>query len=615
LLSRRHKNIGLLFYCIILNNSFITSCHAFCRNQPSSRSSSEQSFLRIPERREQQKHQRDSAPLQAEKKMPTGTEIERNNDFKKHDPNRSNRQRSKNRGQNTSGLLKWINYSLDESPIGKLPPKTLKKIIPCINIYAKLAQKRSDAAQSADKLFQRVLAEQKAGSPHAHVSTKLCNSIINVHKQTHSTQGAERAESILIWMDREYITSMTSVPGLPAATNAGVKPDVITFSSCVSAWSKSGNIDAAERATGLLILMETMHRIGHDPELEPNTIIYNAVLEAYARSSGSNINDGEGLKETCAYKAEQILKRMIRLHDTGRYTSVKPDAISYQLVIHAYSKSRLGGAPQRCEHLLKQMEDRRNAFNDVNLIPNAFSYSACINAWAKSREVGSLKAKSAFAIYTYMETRYRELSEVDAKPNVVALTSVLTACAHTRVQSSEDVKEALDISNKVWEILRSGIYGKPNHVTYCTFLTVGTRLYPSSNQQERETRLLAIANIFRDCCKDGMLCEEFLRKMQASLSPVEYEELTGLAHDDNHVVLDNRDLLKEWTRNVKEHNNHALNIKPSIHSNNLQHPNTAQQLQTELSTSHVKQINTMEKFMGSNGHYSRDLTLPAQTTR
>ena len=85
-----------------------------------------------------------------------------------------------------------------------------------------------------------------------------------------------------------------------------MKPNTISFNSVISAWAKSGERGAAQRAESILKRMQELHEAGN-PDVKPNTISFNSVISAWA-------NSGE---RGAAERAEAILKRMQELHEAG----------------------------------------------------------------------------------------------------------------------------------------------------------------------------------------------------------------------------------------------------------------------------------------------------------
>ena len=84
-------------------------------------------------------------------------------------------------------------------------------------------------------------------------------------------KAAERAEEILEWMDRLYKSG-----------NYGVRPDTITFNAVLDAWARSGCYFAAHRAEQILDHMDELYRAGNHG-VKPDTYTYNIHTRTHTR--------------------------------------------------------------------------------------------------------------------------------------------------------------------------------------------------------------------------------------------------------------------------------------------------------------------------------------------
>jgi predicted ArsR family transcriptional regulator len=132
----------------------------------------------------------------------------------------------------------------------------------------------------------------------------------------------------------------------------------------VDAWAKSGEGGAAAtRAEAILQHMNNMsQKVGHEG-LRPTTGIFNAVINAWARSR----------EQIAPTRAEQILEWMDKLHRNGNL-DVQPDKYTFNTVIHAWAK--LGGkeAAEKAQQLLDNMHRMNNAGN-LNVKPDTITVS------------------------------------------------------------------------------------------------------------------------------------------------------------------------------------------------------------------------------------------------
>ena len=99
--------------------------------------------------------------------------------------------------------------------------------------------------------------------------------------------------------------------------------------------------------------MYTLYQSGKNERLRPTTGIFNAVINAWARSG----------VEIAPHRAEQILEWMTTLHQSGSL-NIQPDKYTFNTVIHAWAK--LGGplAAEKAEGLLFKMHTLHDAGNE-----------------------------------------------------------------------------------------------------------------------------------------------------------------------------------------------------------------------------------------------------------
>ena len=106
----------------------------------------------------------------------------------------------------------------------------------------------------------------------------------------------------------------------------------------LDAWAKSGGgRAAAERAEEILEWMDRLYK-GGNPDVKPDTITFNAVLDAWARSGD----------RVAPHRAEQILDHMDDLYRAGN-RGVKPDTYTYNTLVS-------------CSHLLQTELSRFDCF-------------------------------------------------------------------------------------------------------------------------------------------------------------------------------------------------------------------------------------------------------------
>ena len=400
-----------------------------------------------------------------------------------------------------------------------------------IDAYARSAPSNSNAPYSAQRLAER-MEELRATSSSDQVkpTARAWNSVIGAWADWQGEEmpwgefvgsGAERAESCLDIMDE-----LASVTG-----NKDVRPNSYNFNSVISAWANHGGGDAAFRAEKILERMEVLYRQTGDEDVKPRTVTYNAVIDAWAKSGEI---DG-------AHRAELLLGHMMELFETGHNVDAKPNVRSFNTVLNAWAKSGEFDAPVRALKVLSRMEElAKSGWDDV--LPDATSFATVINAYARSQTFG--KADSAFEVYMYMKEIYDETGNIKLRPNNIIYNSVLNACAFT-IGDFEEQSRAIEIANSMLMGLDESPYGRPDHITYGTYLKViANQMEPSPARNE------VAATVFQKCARDGMVGGMVLRQLrEMGMADEEYEELVGISIWKTPSL---SDLPRSWTCNVIE---------------------------------------------------------------
>ena len=274
--------------------------------------------------------------------------------------------------------------------------------------------RRPDAsfARKADDLLafvEQAYEQDPALSP----DIKSYNMVVDAYAKIGDPEGAE---AVLRRLEKLW-----------EAGNAKVKPNTILYNAVIDAWAKSREKGAAQRAEAILNHMKQLHQQGHE-DIYPDTIIYNTVINAWARSR----------EKGSAQRAEAILNHMDQLNQQGN-EGVCPNTTSYGAVINAWAKSREKGAAQRAEAILNHME-QLNQQGRKDVCPSTIIYSAVINAWAKSREKGA--AQRAETILDHM-LKLHEGGREACCPNTTSFTTVIDAWARSRDKDAPKRAEAM----------------------------------------------------------------------------------------------------------------------------------------------------------------------------
>eukprot|EP00816_Leptocylindrus_hargravesii_P009208 CAMPEP_0196814586 /NCGR_PEP_ID=MMETSP1362-20130617/44330_1 /TAXON_ID=163516 /ORGANISM="Leptocylindrus danicus, Strain CCMP1856" /LENGTH=723 /DNA_ID=CAMNT_0042191247 /DNA_START=369 /DNA_END=2540 /DNA_ORIENTATION=- len=219
-----------------------------------------------------------------------------------------------------------------------------------------------------------------------------------------NVHAAMRAEAVLQRMLHLYGTDKENFED--------VKPDVIAYTSVITAWCNCGKVDKAEQ---MLEKMETQYqaarRSSKDDDgfadivaVRPNVATYTAIIDGY-RSE----------------KSEEVFHRMVE-------RGIQPDVASYTAVLHglAHSTCTCSMTPtpaQRAEALLKQME-----LPNSKIKPTTATYNAMMDVWAKHGN----NVSRAEAVLRQMQHLYTSGENTEARPNALSYSSLINAYAKSK---------------------------------------------------------------------------------------------------------------------------------------------------------------------------------------
>ena len=401
--------------------------------------------------------------------------------------------------------------------------------------------------ERAEALVERMIDKYQRGDDSVRPTAKTFNAIIHAYGKA---RNAERAAAVFHRMEKLYESGVTVA-----------KPNAINYNALITAWANCDLPDSAQRAEAVLEKMENMYKKG-DKALKPTTVSFNAVIDAYAKS-------GEG---NAAQKAEELLRHMYVLYEAGN-VEAKPNTRSFNSVINAWAKSGDPNAASNAAELLELMEEKYEegdtevrpdvhsfcttingtfANAALHLFPIVIKFTLCVSIFsichvAYARSGLSDKAERASNLYNDMKKLYLAGNQ-HVRPNVVAVNAVLNACAFTT--TGDDIR----LQNRVVEIAHSilkeleqspNVFGKPDQVTYGTFMKTCANQMPDSHTRQQIVEIL-----FKKCCKDGQVGDLVLQQFRSMASDELFQQLIGRSKSDASLRIE--DLPKEWSCNVVE---------------------------------------------------------------
>jgi len=317
-----------------------------------------------------------------------------------------------------------------------------------------------EAGYRTEQLLQQLEQLPPSRQRKDFSATTVYNSVITAWSRSGESVAAEKVESLLSRLEGKYFNGLQSA-----------RPNKTTFLCMIGTYAKARIPDAAVRCDALLQRMMHYRDNLHFHDLEPDQAVYNAVLNALAKSYQS----------TAVEAAEEILTMM----QTSPDKKLRPDIVTYATVIDCHTKCGEGSS-DRAQELLRFVEGTyRNG--DKTLEPNAVFYSAILQAWAKTATIeGATKAEELLrrniALY--------EEGYAYAKPHAIMYNAVMDAIARSGDPTSGIRAEEL--------------------------LNEMESLYQGGDEELRPTRrsLNAVILAYRNAGDGGKKAEELLCRME-----------------------------------------------------------------------------------------------------
>jgi pentatricopeptide repeat protein len=230
--------------------------------------------------------------------------------------------------------------------------------------------------------------------------------------------GALQAEAILDRLEARALLEARKREEVSSAAPPLVTLDLECCNAVLTALSRSGVVDAPDRALRIIDRMEQYAASGFG-SVRPSIRSWNAVLNTFAMATGR----GKDL----AQEAESILNRLSQSSREGD-PSIQPNAFTFAAVLNAYKRSREPMAAHRADAIVRQME----ALYESGVSPtppDIFHYTIVCNAWAK---LGSkMAAKRCLQILGHLVER-DQAGYADVKPNVRTYNAVLECLCRSK---------------------------------------------------------------------------------------------------------------------------------------------------------------------------------------
>lgn len=307
----------------------------------------------------------------------------------------------------------------------------------------------------------KVLAKTSPLSVQRQPAAFHAKRILNQMEELHEYQSRTNRE----WYDKVLVpadvTESGSIAVAQGPPRVRVKPNVRSYATVMDAFARMSTRDAALQTENLLKHLEKRWE-EHDRDfaLEPNEIVYNTILMAWAKA---------GDADAC----------LNWLHRLQNHPTVAPSTCTYNTVLSALAKSNKAA---EAESLLRTM----------NVPPNNRSYCTCMDAWAR---LGM--PEKAHTLLNELTELYRNSGlRQDLKPNAFSYSSLIQA--YVRSDRTDKTTMAQQVLK---EMRNAGV--KPNSWTYNMLLNCYALSPPTGDDELPSKKLRSIKALYQEQLSSG----------------------------------------------------------------------------------------------------------------
>jgi hypothetical protein len=394
-------------------------------------------------------------------------------------------------------------------------------------VLRSLANTQGDrnAAETCEQLLQLMATVDL--EPNTQTYSMILHAWAQCESREQRGAAAQRAEHVLGLMIDLYSTQ-----------GSNVKPNTRSFTTCIAAWSRC---DAPEKAQALLDRLLELYGVTLDPELRPDTPAGNAVVIAWSRARRPDAahQTKQALDRLKEFTEPDLISYNSLLHAYSKEGNAKsagellewleedshlePDAVSYNSVLNALAKSNDNESAIQAETMLEKMEDMAKQ-GRTKVQPTSISYTSVVNAWANSNDPSPFQA-----VYRVHE-RMRN-NENNLRPDIRFFVGVIRALAKEQEQRQDALKMVLALFD---EITSSNLEDE--------FVFVA--MFDACNQLalDREEWLDLVSSMLRKCQESGFLSRRVLATLRRRANNQNVERVLG-----SHTTTD---LPKSWSRKI-----------------------------------------------------------------
>lgn len=175
--------------------------------------------------------------------------------------------------------------------------------------------------------------------------------------------------------ERESSSNIERILGVMDSN--GIKPNMRSFTIYIDSFAQKHDFDSVNESNNILSRLVDMYLAG-ELDFEPDVACWTTVIRGWMRLAKK--------RRIAAAKAEEVMERMIVLHDDGKI-SVQADAVVYFSVLNAWVYA---GSMADAERILDTM-DYLWKQGDEEMKPMLRTYKTIIDGWVKSPEEGAME--------------------------------------------------------------------------------------------------------------------------------------------------------------------------------------------------------------------------------
>ena len=509
------------------------------------------------------------------------------------------------------------NSNVSTNP-SSLPEPNTESYNLLLRIFSKGHLKRPNAlmesAERAQETLKEMLVESEdLGNQAIEPTTESFNYVLRSLTRCRTIQNIKMTENVMEWLRYMELRQRTSISNHESFR---AKPNTISYCIALDAFGVMAGIKAKQprrkikqkdnpevdlsnsdgldpyqeiqKAEDVLKYMHDLEDHGSE-DVAPNTIAYNTIIGAHARISSEHFPDAP-------FRAEEVLRRMVKLHQVQGNSNVIPDERSYLHVIQAWSKAKRLKSGDRAEFWLRRMYESNTDEEDVDeatrIKPSVVTYNAVIQAYCSigearkaedilkelldQEDITGIRPNSesfSLGIRAWLKhiNMYKKTSDpVDGCRKALKWLSILLEreqdgigrCSSSPELFSSIIKtihdiefsdiHLLEIALKTFSRLKKSRHHMDQY-TYQWILKIGmATIAPSVNERGRSAFL---NDIIKSCCDDGLISGIFISALTSSSS----------CNDDVKIAesyFSEWPMPNSWTRNVKNDVPKCPEIKP-----------------------------------------------------